>query len=357
MSSGLYEILGLDKQATPEQIRKAYRKKALITHPDRLAQGASAEEKQKANERFRLVNNAYEVLTNDERRELYDRYGVWPPSSVPDEPCPKAAPSYTDNPDGFAGDTSEHHSSEHGFSFTDPFELFESVSEFDSVYFGTSELPPLTEEDKLKFMQIFERSCPENGILTGLRSQEVLARSGLPDTTLAAIWELADVEDRGYLDAPAFTIAMYLVQACMSGKLAIVPPILPPHLYTEAAKEVPHSQDPPPAAATARSYAISPADRLKYDRFFDELDHAGTGYVEAEDAAVFFAQSGLVQEALAKIWDLADRNSDGRLTREEFAIAMHLTWASLAGKDVPDGVPDEPPPSTSLVPLLSNSRD
>ena len=114
--------------------------------------------------------------------------------------------------------------------------------------------------------------------------------------------ELADVEDRGYLDAPAFTIAMYLVQACMSGKLAIVPPALPPHLYNEAAKKATHTQDPPSAAATARPYAIPPADRLRSDRFFDELDRTRTGYVEAETAAIFFAQSGLAREALAKIW-------------------------------------------------------
>ena len=52
------------------QVRKAYRKRALQTHPDRLPQDVSAADKKAAEEQFRLVNNAYEVLNNTENRKV-----------------------------------------------------------------------------------------------------------------------------------------------------------------------------------------------------------------------------------------------------------------------------------------------
>ncbi|KAG1804532.1 DnaJ domain-containing protein [Suillus subaureus] len=87
MASNLYETLGLSRDATPDQIRKAYRRKALETHPDRLPQGASPAQKSASEEMFRKVNNAYEVLSNPDNRKAYDQYGVWPP--------PTAQESYT----------------------------------------------------------------------------------------------------------------------------------------------------------------------------------------------------------------------------------------------------------------------
>lgn len=87
MASNLYETLGLSRDATPDQIRKAYRRKALETHPDRLPQGASPAQKSASEEMFRKVNNAYEVLSNPDNRKAYDQHGVWPP--------PTAQESYT----------------------------------------------------------------------------------------------------------------------------------------------------------------------------------------------------------------------------------------------------------------------
>lgn len=57
----------------------------------------------------------------------------------------------------------------------------------------------------------------------------------------AFIRDLADIQSRGYLDAPAFTVAMYLVQACMSGQLNTIPPVLPQSVYEQAALSAPHA--------------------------------------------------------------------------------------------------------------------
>lgn len=64
-----YEILEVAKNASAEEIKKAYRKMAIKYHPDKNQGDASAEEK------FKEAAEAYEVLSNDQKRAAYDRYG------------------------------------------------------------------------------------------------------------------------------------------------------------------------------------------------------------------------------------------------------------------------------------------
>lgn len=64
-----YEILGVGKNASKEEIKKAYRKLALKFHPDRNPDDKQAEEN------FKEAAEAYEVLSNDEKRNRYDRFG------------------------------------------------------------------------------------------------------------------------------------------------------------------------------------------------------------------------------------------------------------------------------------------
>lgn len=65
----LYEILGIPKESTAEDIKKAYRKLALLKHPDKNPGDAQAAEN------FHQLQKAYEVLGDPKRRERYDRYG------------------------------------------------------------------------------------------------------------------------------------------------------------------------------------------------------------------------------------------------------------------------------------------
>ncbi len=66
-----YQTLGVARGASSEEIKKAYRKLALQWHPDRHA----GEERKPAEERFKRISEAYEVLSDPEKRKLYDRFG------------------------------------------------------------------------------------------------------------------------------------------------------------------------------------------------------------------------------------------------------------------------------------------
>jgi len=69
MATDYYSILGVDKKASPEDIKKAYRKLAVKYHPDKNPGDKKAEEK------FKQINEAYEVLSDVEKRKNYDQFG------------------------------------------------------------------------------------------------------------------------------------------------------------------------------------------------------------------------------------------------------------------------------------------
>ena len=66
-----YEILGVNRGASLDEIKKVYRNLALQTHPDRVPH----EKKKEAEEKFKEISEAYAVLSDSEKRALYDQYG------------------------------------------------------------------------------------------------------------------------------------------------------------------------------------------------------------------------------------------------------------------------------------------
>jgi DnaJ-class molecular chaperone len=69
MSKNLYETLGVDKSASQDEIKKAYRKQAMKYHPDKNKGDATAEKK------FKEANSAYQTLSDEGKRKQYDTFG------------------------------------------------------------------------------------------------------------------------------------------------------------------------------------------------------------------------------------------------------------------------------------------
>ncbi len=64
-----YNVLGVDRSASPDDIKRAYRKLALKYHPDKNQGNKEAEEK------FKIAAEAYEVISDPDKRQRYDQYG------------------------------------------------------------------------------------------------------------------------------------------------------------------------------------------------------------------------------------------------------------------------------------------
>ncbi|RMZ79707.1 hypothetical protein DV738_g3143, partial [Chaetothyriales sp. CBS 135597] len=251
-------------------------------------------------------------------------------------------------------------------------------------------VPPLGPDKVAEYWQLFDKSGAENGMLPGVVAKQIFERARLPNEVLGRIWALSDTRSRGALDVTEFVIAMHLLASYKSGQMRGVPSTLPPGLYEAAARRpgaaraaapgsrpgsaspVPlpltpqfsgqfagvHAQSPTtrPRLATPLSaqstgdgsWAITPADKARFDAIFATVDKTGSGYISGEQAVDFFSNARLPEEVLAQIWDLADINSEGRLTKDEFAVAMYLIRQQRNTKDGRGSLPATLPPS--LVP-------
>lgn len=109
-----YEVLGVSKSATKEEIKKAYRKQALKYHPDKNPGDKKAEES------FKEAAEAYEVLSNDDKKARYDRFG-------------HAGMGSSSNGFGGAGMTMEDIFSSFGDIFGDAFGGFGAFGEADAA--------------------------------------------------------------------------------------------------------------------------------------------------------------------------------------------------------------------------------
>ncbi|KAI9635709.1 uncharacterized protein MKK02DRAFT_24782, partial [Dioszegia hungarica] len=248
-------------------------------------------------------------------------------------------------------------------------------------------LPQLTAADRAKFTKIFVGCGPQNGLVSGDKARDVFLKSQLGYDKLGQIWTLADTQQRGSLDLPDFIIGMFLIQSCMANTSLTLPATLPPTVYEQASGGRPPPTSPiarqntGPASPMRQQYTgqlqpqqtgpslsaqntgrsafpsaapkppvptqqwdITPDAKATSDRFFSQLDTQNKGVIEGDVAVPFMLQSQLDEASLASIWDLADIRKEGKLTKDEFAVAMYLINGKLAGRDVPASLPN------SLIP-------
>lgn len=243
---------------------------------------------------------------------------------------------------------------------------------------GPIRVPPLDPQKVAQYSGLFERSGAQNGMLDGATAKSIFERAGLPNETLGKIWMLSDREQRGALDQTEFIVAMHLLTSMKTRAMTGLPSSLPPGLYEAAARRGapappanrqsmapgaiprqftggsgsggPHRAQsplarqgggygppPPPLSqqGTGQNWLISQQEKAKFDQFFSTVDTQGQGVITGEQAVRFFSDSGLDEDTLASIWDLADINSEGQLNRDEFAVAMYLIRQQRAPNATP----------------------
>lgn len=207
---------------------------------------------------------------------------------------------------------------------------------------------------------------------------------------LGRIWNLADAHQRGELGLTEFMIAMHLLASYRNGSLRALPQLLPAGLYEAASRRggprpttgsrpssgvasispvnrqfsgsgfstasnpgirptIQQPQSPP-----GDEWAIGTREKDTFDQVFSTLDTENRGYITGAQAVGFFSDSRLPEDVLAQIWHLADIHSEGRLNRDEFAVAMFLIRQQRTKRDPRDTLPQKLPPN--LMPPSMRSQ-
>ncbi|XP_010775698.1 epidermal growth factor receptor substrate 15-like [Notothenia coriiceps] len=126
---------------------------------------------------------------------------------------------------------------------------------------------------------------------------------------------------------------------------ALPPPPRPAPAPVPAPAPAPAPAPVPTPAASP--WVVSTAEKAKYDELFSKTDGDMDGLVSGPEVRDIFLKTGLPSATLARIWELCDIGDIGKLTREQFALALHLITQRLTtGLEPPQSLsPEMIPPS------------
>uniref|UniRef100_A0A673MSN8 Epidermal growth factor receptor substrate 15-like n=1 Tax=Sinocyclocheilus rhinocerous TaxID=307959 RepID=A0A673MSN8_9TELE len=226
-------------------------------------------------------------------------------------------------------------------------------------------------EEKLKFDAIFDSLSPVGGMLTGDKVKPVLLNSKLPVDVLGRVWELSDIDRDGMLDKDEFAVVMHLVYRALESepvpmslpaalippskrKTIATPPVMPllPSPAQHKERGSAHSGSKTlPAKPTPPQWVVFPAEKAKYDDLFAKTDSDMDGLVSGAEIRDIFLKTGLPSATLARIWELCDIGDVGKLSRDQFALALYLINQKLSKAiDPPQTLsPEMIPPSDRLA--------
>ncbi|KAJ4937185.1 hypothetical protein JOQ06_001766 [Pogonophryne albipinna] len=171
---------------------------------------------------------------------------------------------------------------------------------------------------------------------------QFLKKSGLSDSTLGKIWDLADSERKGYLDRRGFFVALRLVASAQGGN-DISLNNLNQHLAAPKFKDTNSPLLTISTTGPESQWAIRADEKGKFEGIFESLCPLN-GLLPGDKVRPVLINSKLPLDALGKIWDLSDVDKDGQLDKDEFTVAMHLVYRAMENEPVPATLP------TSLIP-------
>uniref|UniRef100_A0A8D2PYH2 Intersectin-1 n=1 Tax=Zosterops lateralis melanops TaxID=1220523 RepID=A0A8D2PYH2_ZOSLA len=263
----------------------------------------------------------------------------------------------------------------------------------------------ITVEERAKHDQQFHSLKPTAGFITGDQARNFFFQSGLPQPVLAQIcWACSGLGDncfsiamkliklklQGYqlpaalppvmkqpplalpgapgfgkipffLSFPHLPMASIPVVGMSPPLVSSVPAAVPPlangapaviqplpafahpgtPLSLSVSYEIPNCPCCPCSSPAVAEWAVPQSSRLKYRQLFNSHDKTMSGHLTGPQARTILMQSSLPQAQLATIWNLSDIDQDGKLTAEEFILAMHLIDVAMSGQPLPPALPPE----------------
>ncbi|TCD61804.1 hypothetical protein EIP91_007890 [Steccherinum ochraceum] len=245
--------------------------------------------------------------------------------------------------------------------------------------------PPghITLEERREWNALFTQLDTEN---RGYIESDVLApfmqQSKLSQQTLANIWDRVDAQRNGRITQDLFVLLVRFMHDAMKGTESpkklfasgqhVHPSVnddqqqavyssptsgnisdsmlsmfdssnfvtsledIPPNMKTQTNAALHYSQE-----SRSIPWIVTSERKKDYDFFFESLDIGQRGYLEGDTLRPFLTQSGLSASVLADIWDLVDVKDDGRITRDMFAVLMHITKEASKGQSVPIELTEE----------------
>ncbi|OMJ11626.1 Epidermal growth factor receptor substrate 15 [Smittium culicis] len=213
-----------------------------------------------------------------------------------------------------------------------------------------------------QYKSLFKANGGINNSLSSDSAKDLLVKSKLSFDLLQKIWSLANPNSSNFLSLNSFIIAMYFLRRLMNGEITSLPTSIPPSLIQSISSIAPVV--PPPATITPKNdtWSLDDSDRVKFEAQFNLLDSDKLGYITGDVAASYFMKSKLPEADLAKIWDLADTNNKGKLTKSEFVIALFIISKRISGSEIPQKVPASlqpimPAAEPALAPKASLQKD
>ncbi|XP_065069340.1 uncharacterized protein LOC135694496 [Rhopilema esculentum] len=181
-----------------------------------------------------------------------------------------------------------------------------------------SEEPYIGEEERIRHDALFFSQNPDDSLLlSGERARSLFIKSKLPLQDLSKIWKLADVTRDNMLDECEFAVAVHLIQRRLCG--FDIPELIPLECR------------PAPRPLLIIKQA-SDEELDAYSVVYNWLSPEEKGILKSETVLKFLGSSDLPAEVLSKIWDLSDIDRDGKINKDEFFIALHITRFCVSGK-------------------------
>ncbi|XP_034038922.1 epidermal growth factor receptor substrate 15-like 1 isoform X1 [Thalassophryne amazonica] len=166
---------------------------------------------------------------------------------------------------------------------------------------------------------------------------QFLKKSGLSDSTLGKIWDLADSDRKGYLDKRGFFIALRLVASAQGGNdisLNNLNQTLPAPKFRDTSSPLLTIS----TSLTDTQWAVRADEKGKFECIFESLSPVN-GLLSGDKVKPVLINSKLPLDVLGKIWDLSDVDKDGHLDKDEFTVAMHLVYRAMEKEPVPTTLP------------------